>query len=219
MDANQLATVTSYHIQGMPQGEIAQRVGVTRETVCRNLNKPEVRAKIEAEAAQIINRGLSQARRTIVRLAAMGNVKGQDKDTLKLALDASKHITSIAGLSGNNSSTIVNALIQVNNNGVETSEVRAIHDFLANQWAGLTTNQQIVNNRLTGVEASHTPPRRPTGEVIDAETIPPGEITKVEGSPESTMEFSTHNAGSCHESQALKETIPASTAIMDTYDV
>ena len=52
------------------------------------------------------------------RLAALGNTKGADKDTLKLSLDASKVVLNCAGILSNTPGTVINNLIQVNQNEV-----------------------------------------------------------------------------------------------------
>jgi hypothetical protein len=154
MTPNQLAVATSKAIQGVPGCKIAQAVGVHESTISRNLNKPEIKALIEREAQEIINRGLKPARRTITRLAAIGNnTKTNDKDMLKLSLDASKHITSMAGLSGTAPSTVINALIQVNQAPQQTAEVQALQQFMQQMWVCSDDEHQ----EITGIPATHTP--------------------------------------------------------------
>jgi hypothetical protein len=135
MNTEQLAVVTKRTIEGASQRAIAAEIGTSHVAVHRAINRPDVRAKIEAGANKIINRGLNPSINTLCRLAAIGNTKYADKDLLKLSLDASKHITSIAGLSGSNQSTIINTLINVNANPEHERELSAIEMFLADkQW-------------------------------------------------------------------------------------
>lgn len=165
MTPEQTAIATARYIEGQSTREIAPQVGAHWTTVARDLRRPEVRAKIEAAANQIINRGLKPSVNTLCRLAAKGNTKYADKDTLKLALDASKHITSIAGLSGNAPSTVINALIQVNQAPEQGQELTDIQRFLSHTWGQPaidltdTTHQtSCKESMMTGVPTSHTAP-------------------------------------------------------------
>ena len=161
MNAEQLALATQCHLEGKSIYEIAPLVGRDPSTVAKALRKPEIRARIEREAEQIINRGLKVARRTITRLAAEGN-KGKDPAMLKLALDASKHITSMAGLSGNAPSTIINAMIQINSAPEESKEVQDIRSFLQAKLINATEVSQSetidvpVRDNAIDVAPSHT---------------------------------------------------------------
>lgn len=143
MNPEQIATCTKLHIEGKSIRDIAPVVDRSPSAVAQTLRKPEIRALIEREAQEIINRGLRPARRTLTRLAAIGN-KGTDKDMLKLSLDASKHITSMAGLSGTTPSTVINALIQVNEAPQVSREIEGLAQYLQSKW-------------VTGIEAPHTP--------------------------------------------------------------
>ena len=132
--AQQIATVTERIIQGDTTREAGAVAGLSNATVSRITTRPEIRTLIEREATEIITRGLKSARRTITRLAAEGNVKDADIPTKKLSLDASKHITAIAGLSGNAPSTIINQLIQINTNPEQSRELDDIQAFLSDRW-------------------------------------------------------------------------------------
>lgn len=134
MTPEKIAIASDCIIRGMSTAEIAPLLDVNQSTVCRTINQPDVRARIEREATEIINRGLKPARRTLTRLAAMGNSKDCDAVTAKLSLDAAKHITNIAGLSGNAPGTIINQLIQINADPEQTQELRDIKSYLQNQW-------------------------------------------------------------------------------------
>ena len=137
---DQVATVTDCTIRGLATRETAQVAGISHTTVCRTINKPDVRARIEKEATEIINRGLRPARQVLTRIVAEGNTKGADHQTKKLSLDAAKHITNIAGLSGNAPGTIINQLIQINQDPEQTKELSDIKAFLSNQW----TDAEVV---------------------------------------------------------------------------
>jgi DNA-binding Lrp family transcriptional regulator len=176
MTPQQVATITACHIQGIPQGEIASRIGVTRETVNRNLQKPEIRSLIEREATELLNRGLKTARQTITRAAAKGNRKDADKDTIKLSLDAAKVILAAAGLSGVAPSTVITNLIQVNDFSM-SHDLDGITGFLSSEWS-----------RTTGISQAHTPPQCSTvcNSVIDVEPVqdaPPDAPNRVTNAP------------------------------------
>jgi hypothetical protein len=174
MTPAQTAIVTSRTIQGVPIRAIAQEIGTSHQTILRTQHKPEIKALIEREAAEIINRGLKPARRTLTRLAAIGNTKRADKDMLKLSLDASKHITSMAGLSGNAPGTIINALIQVNQAPEQSRELDGIQAFLSSHWQA---NQPIQSNdgetKRIGIATPHTPVCSPDVIDIDAQDVQP----------------------------------------------
>lgn len=129
MNAEATAYAVSRSIQGVPGCKIAKEIGVHESTISRTLNQPEIRSIIEQAAKDIIIRSLPAACKTIDRLAKIGN-ESQDKDMLKLSLDASKHVTSMSGLSGNAPSTIINAMIQINSAPEESKEVQDIRAFL-----------------------------------------------------------------------------------------
>jgi thiamine kinase-like enzyme len=152
MTPEQTALIASESIKGSTTREIAAIIGCNQSSIVRTINKPDIRAKIEREANEIISRGLLPARRTLTRLAALGSVKCQDKDMLKLSLDASKHITAIAGLSGNSQSTIINNLIQINQAPEAAKEVAGLTSFIEAQW------QQIEekSNEGTSIATPHT---------------------------------------------------------------
>lgn len=153
MNAEQVAYAVTKRVQGVPVRTIGDDLGVSHTTVVRALNKAEIKAKIEREAEQIISRGLKVARRTITRLAAEGN-KGKDPAMLKLALDASKHITSMAGLSGNAPSTIINQMIQINNAPEESKEVADIKSFIQSKM--LMSQSETNETEIIDVAPSHT---------------------------------------------------------------
>jgi hypothetical protein len=142
MNSEQLAIIASKTIQGVPGCKIAQDLGVHESSVCRAKQRPDVRAKVEAAGNDIIDRGLKPAIRTICRLAAEGNKKSAPIDMLKLSLDASKHITAIAGLSGNAPGTIINQLININLADESSPQIQALQSAIEAQWE--TTNNQTV---------------------------------------------------------------------------
>jgi hypothetical protein len=156
MTPEQIGIASRCKLNGESIEVIGPKLGVHPSTVYRNLERPEIKALIEREAAEIINRGLKPARRTITRLAAIGNTKSNDKDMLKLSLDASKHITNMAGLSGGAPGTIINALIQVNQAPEQAKELSGIAAFLSNQWQEKSIPIEMVEIKTTDVEAAHT---------------------------------------------------------------
>jgi len=147
MDNQQTAVVIQRTIQGLTTRDIGQEIGLSRTAVNNVQHRPEVKAKIERAANHIINRGLQPAVKTLCRLAAMGNVKDADKDSLKLSLDASKHITSMAGLSGGAPSTIINAMIQINQAPEQAQELNTIAAFLSSQWHDKTIDISPTNDQ------------------------------------------------------------------------
>ena len=142
MRPDQTAVVIKRTVEGLTTRDIGQEIGLSRTAVNNVQHRPDVKAKIERAADHIINRGLQPAVKTLCRLAAMGNVKDADKDSLKLSLDASKHITGMAGLSGAAPSTIINAMIQINQAPEQSKELDSIAAFLSSQW------QQSDNHKI-----------------------------------------------------------------------
>jgi hypothetical protein len=109
MTPAQQAIVITETVKGVPGCKIAQELGVHESSVCRTRQKPDIKAKVDQAISQLINRGLTPAVRTLSRFAALGNVKGVDKDTAALALKAS---TTILGhVSGSGPQTVINQLI------------------------------------------------------------------------------------------------------------
>ena len=134
MTPAKIKTATKRTLKGDTTRAIAHDLGVDHNTVARAINKPEIRAIIEREAAAIITEGLEPARKTLTRLARVGNKATGDLAETKLSLDASKHITSIAGLSGNAPGTIINQLIQINSDPETTKEIQNLKSYLQTQW-------------------------------------------------------------------------------------
>lgn len=133
--------------QGKTTREQAVAIGVHHTTIIRNQRDPDIRSLIEQEARHIIETGLPAARKTIIRLATQGN-DSTDKDMLKLALDASKHISSIAGMSGQVPSTIINQMIQINQAPEQSKELDTLTSFLQAQW----------DSKVIDVPTAHTDP-------------------------------------------------------------
>ncbi len=190
MDNQQTAVVIQRTIQGLTTRDIGQEIGLSRTAVNNVQHRPEVKAKIERAANHIINRGLQPAVKTLCRLAAMGNVKDADKDSLKLSLDASKHITSMAGLSGTAPSTIINAMIQINQAPEQAQELSTIAAFLSSQWQQAPTiGQDKVDNKYP-VEQSELDRMYPD-ETIDCEELPHQLDSKYPGSDESVKNINS----------------------------
>ncbi len=155
MTPEQNAIVARKTVQGVPGRQIAQVLGVHESTVSRA--KAAVRPYIESEISALMMRGLKPARRTLCRLAAIGNQADADKDMLKLSLDASKTILSHAnGQPG----TIINTLIQINQAPEQAQELNAIDAYLRDKmWTtdavDVQTNVQ-PSVSMTGIPTPRT---------------------------------------------------------------
>ena len=134
MTPAKIKTATKRTLKGDTTRAIAHDLGVDHNTVARAINKPEIREIIEREAAAIISQGLEPARKTLIKLAEAGTKAESEPVDKKLALDASKHITSIAGLSGGTPGTIINQLIQINSDPETTKEIQNLKSYLQTQW-------------------------------------------------------------------------------------
>jgi hypothetical protein len=133
MTPAQTAIVARRTIEGAPVRTIADEVGLHHSQVVRTRQKPEIRSLIESEIESLITKGMRPARRTLCRLAAMGNTKEIDKDTIKLSLDASK---AIMGMVQGQPGTIITNLIQINHAPEHRQELDGLQDFLKTQWGG-----------------------------------------------------------------------------------
>jgi hypothetical protein len=126
--------VISLKAQNKSDNSIAEMIGCNPQTVTNLRKKDRIRELIEQEGKELILRGLIPARRTICRMAAKGNRDDISDADKKLALDASKHITGVASISGNSPSVVINNLTQINQAAEQTAELRALGAFLAQQW-------------------------------------------------------------------------------------
>ena len=115
MNPEQQAIIINETVQGKSCRSIAPLVNQDYTTV--NKYQHKLRDIINKQASELLNRGLIPARRTLTRLAALGNTKDADKDQLKLSLDASKVILSASGILAS-AGTTINNMIQVNNNEI-----------------------------------------------------------------------------------------------------
>lgn len=111
MTPEQQAIIISGAVQGVPQRAVGEALGVSHTTIQRHQAK--LRERIQREAEALLQRGLIPARRTVCRLAAVGNRQNADKDDKKLALDASKIILGAASiLPAHTQSVFIGQLIQ-----------------------------------------------------------------------------------------------------------
>ena len=94
----------------------------------------EIKGIIEREASRIIEKGLHPAGDLIVGLVKEGLDKDADKDVKRLGFDAAKHITGMAGISGGAPGTVINTMIQVNQNPDRVNELSNVQKFLEHQW-------------------------------------------------------------------------------------
>lgn len=121
MDRMQKLVITTNAIAGLPQTEIAEKVGVSNATVCRYLQKEKIKNIIEAAQSKIAARALKPA---------LDNVVGLIQDYSKPIVDpeskyelqrkdhgfkASKMVLESAGLIGATPSHTVNQVFVQNN--------------------------------------------------------------------------------------------------------
>ena len=111
MNPEQIATCTKLHLQGQSIYKIAPQVDRSPSAVAQTLRRPDIRAFIESEANQLITRGLGAARKVILKRTAEGLNKSATDITKDRSLKASQIILNAAGLSANQPSTVINALI------------------------------------------------------------------------------------------------------------
>ncbi len=108
-----LAQEAKLRLEGKTTRQIGVAVGKSHVQVWSDLKREDVRAVIEKAANKIVQEGMQDAVDTLLRCVSLGTYT-RDKDLLKIALDASKHVTGLAGISGNTPSMIINAMIQIN---------------------------------------------------------------------------------------------------------
>lgn len=122
---------------GATSGEVAKVLGRDVAVVSRWSNREHIKALIEAEAGELMRQGLMPARKTLVDLAIRGTSEEDrnNKDILKLSLDASKAIMCSAGLGGGQPGTVVNQLVNIQGDvNVQSEELRNLGAFLRQQW-------------------------------------------------------------------------------------
>lgn len=128
------AEIARLRVKGLGMQKIGEKIGRSRLTVRKALRTDEIRGIIEREASRIIEKGLHPAGDLIVGLVKEGLEKDAGQDVKRLGLDAAKHITGMAGLSGGAPGTVINTMIQVNQNPDRVSELSNVQRFLAHQW-------------------------------------------------------------------------------------
>jgi hypothetical protein len=141
MTPQQEAIIIDNTVQQVPQRAIGEMIGVSHTTIQRH--QARLRDHINQQASELLQRGLIPARRTITRLAGMGNVKTADKDTLKLSLDASKIVLNAAGILAS-AGTTINNMIQINNNEMPES-IRALFEQITHNESNNRTLLDDVN--------------------------------------------------------------------------
>jgi hypothetical protein len=135
MNAEQQAIIIHESAKGTTTRNIEPIVGLDHTTI--NRAQAKLRDKIDAEVNEILNSGLVAARKTTIKLAEYGASEAcvpgvSDVQWAKLSHDASKSILSI--ITSSQPSTIINALIQINQAPESTKEVQAITSFIDAQW-------------------------------------------------------------------------------------
>ena len=122
MTPEQQAIIINDTVQGTPQVVTASKLGVCQQAISQQ--KANLLPWIQHQATEFLNRGLVSARRSVCRIAALGNTKGASNESLKLSLDASKVILNAAGILSS-PSTVINNMVQVNQNQVP-EQLRAL---------------------------------------------------------------------------------------------
>lgn len=130
MTPEQQAYLISQSAQGASCRTIADRTGIPKSTI--NDAQQQLRPYIIEEATALLNDGLGHARRTVVYNASRGYIDDATIDDRKLGLDASKIILNAAQITGQgNPSTIINAIIQVNQAPEQGEAIGLLQQFLA----------------------------------------------------------------------------------------
>ena len=127
MTPEQQAIIINDTVQGTPQVVTASKLGVCQQAISQQ--KANLLPWIQHQATEFLNRGLVSARRSVCRIAALGNTKGASNESLKLSLDASKVILNAAGILSS-PSTVINNMVQVNQNQVP-EQLRALLEQVA----------------------------------------------------------------------------------------
>jgi hypothetical protein len=129
MTPSQQADVIALTVQGETTRSIEAITGIDHVTV--NRAQHQLKPLINQEINELLTAGLTAARQTTVRLAKQGATT-QDKDWAKIGLDASKVILNAAGITGT-PSTVINQLINVNNNTESMPVMTMLKEFLASK--------------------------------------------------------------------------------------
>lgn len=122
MTPEQQAIIINDTVAGQTQVAIGRKLGVSHQAISKQ--KANLLPWIQHQATEFLNRGLVSARRSVCRIAALGNTKGASNESLKLSLDASKVILNAAGILSS-PSTVINNMVQVNQNQVP-EQLRAL---------------------------------------------------------------------------------------------
>ena len=161
MTPEQQAIIISQTARGATTRDIEPIAGLDHSTIARAQN--QLRPLINAEIQALLTEGLTASRATIIRLAKQGSTT-EDKDWAKLALDASKTVLNVAGLTGQ-PSTIINQLINVNADNGAQATMATLQEFL-----------KAKIGQSTGVTQVHTPElTSQTSQVVDLPSGTPGE--------------------------------------------
>jgi hypothetical protein len=132
--AEEKALVVKGKLEGKTHEQIGKQIGRSKVGINRLMHtNKKLREIIETEAARIISKGLKPSGDLILKFIGDGD-KSTDKDERRLAFDAAKHVTNIAGISGGAPGTVVNTMIQVNQAPQMVAELGNIRDFLSQQW-------------------------------------------------------------------------------------
>jgi hypothetical protein len=137
--------IVAERAKGTSCQKIADMVGGTRAAVYKQTLKPDIKAMIEKQTALLMEKALAPSVKTLTRFATMGNSEEMTVENvplLKLSLDASRTVVSAATAPAG---TVINNMIQVNNNNVEaTEELKALGAFLRERWQAEVVDTEEV---------------------------------------------------------------------------
>ena len=122
MTPEQQAIIINDTVHEIPQVVTGCKLGVTQQAISKQ--KANLLPWIQLQATEFLTRGLVSARRSVCRIAALGNTKRATNEAMKLSLDASKVILNAAGILSS-PSTVINNMVQVNQNQVP-EQLRAL---------------------------------------------------------------------------------------------
>ena len=134
MTVAEKAEIARLRVKGLGTDQIGKKIGRARNTIRKALRTDEIKGIIEREASRIIEKGLHPAGDLIVGLVKEGLDKDAGQDVKRLGFDAAKHITGMAGISGGAPGTVINTMIQVNQNPDRVNELSNVQKFLEHQW-------------------------------------------------------------------------------------
>jgi hypothetical protein len=169
MTPQQQAIIIAQSAQGASCRTISDMTGIPKSTV--NDNQQSLRPLIMAEGAALLTEGLPHARRTTVYNASRGHAIDATIDERKLAQVASNTILQAAQITqAPSNNTIINALIQINQDPDHAAATNLLADYLSSQYNGHTSYVSPLGHNNTVMDV--TPVNHNTTDV-DSEEITP----------------------------------------------